>query len=142
MPITARSRRWLTDTWERVASTFVAAFVVWLASIDTLDPSAHWLEGLVAACIPPVLVVIMQAIPSLTYTGPIWWIDALARIARSGVQGFLGALIAGATLLSVDTWQAAGIAGAMAMLAALKVLAASWKTGTVTPASLAPAPRS
>jgi hypothetical protein len=135
MPITAR--RWLTDTWERVASTFLAAFVVWLTSFDTLDPAAHWLEGLVAACIPPLLVVIMQAIPALTYTGPVWWIDALVRIARSGAQGFLGALIAGATLLSVDTWQAAGIAGAMAMLASLKVIAASWKTGTVTPASLA-----
>lgn len=140
MPIT--TRRWLTDTWERVASTFFAAFVVWLTSFDTLDPGAHWLEGLVAACIPPVLVVIMQAIPALTYTGPVWWIDALVRIGRSGAQGFLGALIAGATLLSVDTWQAAGIAGAMAMLASLKVLAASWKTGTVTPASLAAAPRS
>jgi hypothetical protein len=133
----ATFRRWLTDTWERVASTFAASFVVWLTAFDSFDPDAHWLRGLVAACIPPVLVVVMQAIPQLRYDGPQWWIDALVRIARSGAQGFLGALIASATLFDVTTWQAAGIAGWMAMLAALKTIAASWKTGTVTPASLA-----
>jgi hypothetical protein len=130
-------RFWLTDTWERAVTAFIAAFAVWLAGISEIDPSAHWVEALVAACFPPVIVVLMQAVPALTYTGPEWWIDALVRIARQGVQGFLGALLAGVTLLSVDTWHAAAVAGGMAMLSALKVMAASWKTGTITPASLA-----
>lgn len=127
---------WLTDTWERATTAFVAAFAVWLAGIDQISPGVHWLEALVAACIPPVIVVVMQAIPALTYTGQVWWIDALVRIGRQGVQGFLGALVAGVTLFSVATWHAAAIAGGMALLSALKVIAASWKQDTITPASL------
>lgn len=127
---------WLTDTWERATTAFVAAFAVWLAGIDQIAPGVHWLEALVAACFPPAIVVVMQAIPGLTYTGPVWWIDALVRIGRQGAQGFLGALVAGVTLFSVDTWHAAAVAGGMALLSAVKVVAASWKRDTITPASL------
>lgn len=130
-------RLWLTDTWERVAATFIAAFITWLTAFDTVAPGAHWLEALVAACIPPALVVVMQAIPQLTYTGDVWWIDAVVRIARSFAQGFIGGLLAGTTLFSVSTWHAAWIGGALSLLAAVKTIAASWKPGTVTPASLA-----
>lgn len=131
-------RRWLTDTWERVASTFLAALLVWLTSWDggRLEDGTHWLVALVAACIPPVLVAIMQLLPGLAYTGPVWWIDALVRITRSALQGFIGALLAGATLLSVSTWQAAAIAGGMAAIAAVKSIIATTKRGTISPASL------
>ena len=132
-------RRWLTDTWERVASTFLAAHIVWLTAWDggRLEDGTHWLTALVAACIPPVLVVVMQLLPGLTYTGPVWWIDALVRIVRSAAQGFIGALLAGTTLLSVSTWHAAAIAGGMAAIAAIKSIIATSKKGTLSPASLA-----
>ena len=131
-------RRWLTDTWERVASTFLAALIVWLTSWDggRLEDGTHWLTALVAACIPPVLVVLMQLLPGLAYSGPVWWIDALVRVVRSALQGFIGALLAGATLLSVSTWQAAAIAGGMAAIAAIKSIIAGVKPGTISPASL------
>lgn len=131
--------RWLTDTWERAVSAFLAALVVWLTSWEggRLEDGTHWLTALVAACIPPALVVVMQLLPGLTYTGPVWWIDALVRIVRQAAQGFIGALLAGTTLLSMPTLHAAAIAGGMAAIAAVKTIAASWKTGTLSPASLA-----
>lgn len=131
--------RWLTDTWERAVSTFLAALVVWLTAWEggRLEDGTHWLTAMFAACIPPVLVVVMQLLPGLVYTGPVWWIDALVRVGRSAVQGFIGALLAGATLFSVSTWHAAAIAAGMAAVAAVKSIIASWKRGTLSPASLA-----
>jgi general stress protein CsbA len=136
--MTTNLQLWLTDTRERVFSTFLASFAVWLTALDTIDPSAHWLRGAVASLFPTVLVVLFQAIPQLTYTGRVWWIDASFRVGRSFLQGFLGALAAGGVdLVSMPTYRAAAIAGGLAAWAAVKTIVARWIPGTVTPASLA-----
>lgn len=137
-PFIVTLRAWLVDTRERVFSTFVAALAVWIVALDRVEPGAHWLRGLVAATIPPVLVVVFQMVPQLVYTGPVWWIDAAVRIARSALQGFLGALIAGGVdLLSVPTYKAAAVAAGMAAWATVKVIVARWRPGTISPASFA-----
>jgi hypothetical protein len=126
--------RWIADTGERVVATFLASIATWLTAGPMLD--ATWVESLVAACIPPVLVVLSSALPGLVYTGPVWWIDAAVRVIRSYLQGFVGALAAGALLLDVSTWQTAAIAGALAAVAAIKTIAARFIPNTITPASL------
>jgi hypothetical protein len=127
--------RWLRDTGERVVSTWLQYAALWLLAAPTLG--ATWVEALVAATVPPVLVVIMSALPGLTYTGPVWWKDAACRVARSTLQGALGVLTVTSTdLLSLSTWQAAGIAAGGAALTTVKVLLARRTTGTITPASL------
>jgi hypothetical protein len=127
--------RWIRDTAERMIATFVAAVIAWLLAAGSLD--ATWVEALVAATIPPVLVVLSNALPALVYTGPVWWIDALVRVARSFVQGFLGALLAGQFVLDVSTLQAAAMAGLLAAAAVVKTLLARRVDGTISPASLA-----
>jgi hypothetical protein len=127
--------RWIRDTGERMIATFIAAVITWLLAARELD--AGWVEVLVAASIPPVLVVLSSALPALTYTGPVWWIDAVVRVGRSFAQGFLGALLAGEFVLDVSTVQAAAVAGALAAAAAVKALIARNVDGTITPASLA-----
>lgn len=127
--------RWIRDTAERVISTFIQAALVFLGAAGALD--ANWVQALVAACIPPVLVVVMQALPGLTYTGPSWWTDALVRVGRSAAQGFVGALIASsANLIDLSSLRAAGIAAGLAALTAAKTVLAKARPGTVTPASL------
>lgn len=133
-----RVELWIRDTGERVVATFLAAAATWLLAVLTgTIGRATWVEALVAATFPPVIVVLMGALPSLTYTGPVWWIDAAVRVGRSFAQGALGALAADATFLEVSTWQAAGIAGVMAALAAVKSLLARSRPNTITPASFA-----
>jgi hypothetical protein len=127
--------RWIRDTGERMIATFIAAVITWLLAAPEL--AAGWVEVLVAASIPPVLVVLSSALPALTYTGPVWWIDAVVRVGRSFAQGFLGALLAGEFVLDVSTVQAAALAGALAAAAAVKALIARNVDGTITPASLA-----
>lgn len=128
--------QWIRDTGERAISTWAQSAVVWLLAADRLG--VDWLPALVASTVPPVLVVLMSAIPNLTYSGPVWWKDALCRIVRSAVQGGLGALIAaGPDLVELRTWQVAGIAAATAALTAAKTIIARRVPGTVTPASLA-----
>ncbi len=127
---------WARDTAERVISTFCQSALVFLTAAGTLD--ANWVQALVAACIPPVLVVVMQALPGLTYSGPVWWIDAVVRIGRSAAQGFVGALIASsAALIDLSSLRAAAIAAAIAALTAAKTVIARTRAATVTPASLA-----
>lgn len=127
--------QWVRDTLERVASTFVQSAIVFLTAAGALD--ANWVQALVAATIPPVIVVLMQAIPNLTYRGPVWWIDALVRVGRSAAQGFLGALIAaGTNLIDLSSLRAAAIAAGLAALTAAKAIIARTRPGTITPASL------
>jgi hypothetical protein len=129
---------WVRDTGERVVSTFLAAATTWLLAVltGTID-RATWVEALVAATFPPVIVVLMTALPALTYTGQVWWIDALTRVARSFVQGALGALAAGASFLEVSAWQAAAVAGGLAASTTAKSVLARFRVGTITPASFA-----
>ena len=127
---------WARDTAERVISTFIQSALVFIGAAGALD--ANWVQALVAACIPPVLVVVMQALPGLTYAGPVWWIDAVVRIGRSAAQGFVGALIASsADLIDLSSLRAAAIAAAIAALTAAKTVIARTRAATVTPASLA-----
>ena len=128
--------RWITDTAERVAATFLAGILVWLAAAPTLGVS--WFEALVAATVPPCIVIVMQMIPSLSYHGQVWWVDAAVRTLRSVVQAAGAVLVVeGADLFEVETWQSAGIAAGYAVLATLKAIAARRVPDTVTPASLA-----
>lgn len=127
---------WARDTAERVISTFIQSALVFVGAAGALD--ANWVQALVAACIPPVLVVVMQALPALTYRGPVWWVDAAVRVGRSAAQGFIGALIAaGTNLIDLSSLRAAGIAAAIAALTAAKTVIARARPDTVTPASLA-----
>lgn len=125
---------WVRDTAERMVSTFIAAAATWLMAAGTLD--ATWVQSLAAASIAPVIVVLSSALPGLVYTGPVWWIDALVRVIRSFLQGFVGAVAVDTAMFDVDTLQAAAIAGGMAALAAIKAIAASRIPNTITPASL------
>ncbi len=127
---------WLRDTTERVVSTFLQYAALWLLAMPTTG--AGVVTSLLAACLPPVFVVLMSALPGLTYRGTRWWADALCRIARSGAQGALGALIVTGPLdlVHVTAWQTAALAAGGAVLTALKSEVARRISGTLTPASL------
>ena len=67
-----------------------------------------------------------------------WLTDALERIIATFLQGFLVIVVAaGADQINMGTLKAAGVAGAMAVLAFLKSLLAQ-KVGNPESASLAP----
>jgi hypothetical protein len=127
---------WVRDTGERVVSTFLQYALLWLLAMPATG--AGVIRSLVAACLPPVIVVLMSALPGLTYRGILWWADALCRIARSGAQGALGALMVTGPLdlVHVTAWQTAALAAGGALLTALKSEIARHLSNTLTPASL------
>lgn len=127
---------WIRDTAERAVSSFVQAVLVFLTAGEALNTS--WVEGLVLASIPPLLAVVMNAVPQLVYRGGSWPVDAVYRVARSSVQAFCAALLASATgLADLTVWRAATVTAGMAALTAIKTVIASKVPGTITPASLA-----
>ena len=127
---------WVRDTGERVVSTFLQYAALWLLAMPATG--AGWGASLVAACLPPVFVVLMSALPRLTYRGPVWWKDALCRTVRSSAQGALGALIAAGPLdlVHLTTWRTATIVAGAAALTTGKSLIARYRPNTLTPASL------
>ncbi len=127
--------RWIRDTLERVAATFVASALTWLSAAHAFD--ANWVEALAIATVPPILAVVMSAMPGLTYTGPVWWIDAAVRTVRQAVQAACSVLLAaGSGIGDVTVWRGAAITAGMAALAVLKAIAARRVGDTITPASL------
>jgi hypothetical protein len=126
---------WVRDTGERVVSTFIQSVAVFLSAGSALGVS--WVEALVVACLPAVLAVVMNALPRLRWVAGPWWRDALARVVRSFVQGFLAALIANAAnIVSLGAVRAAALGGGLAALTAVKTLIARQVPNTLTPASL------
>jgi Putative lactococcus lactis phage r1t holin len=126
---------WVRDTGERAVSTFIQSVGVFLTAGPALD--ATWVQALAAACLPPILAVLMNALPQLRWAGGPWWQDALVRVVRSFVQGFLAALIANATnIVSLGAVRAAAIGGGLAVLTVVKTLIARQVPNTLTPASL------
>jgi hypothetical protein len=142
---------WLKDTLERVATTFVQAFLVIYIGSVTADPIAspdggHQLVDLGVAKIALVagLAAAYTVLKSALLQNIAWsavWQDYVFRAASTFVIT-AGAIVTadGFNVFNVDGWQTAALAGAAAVLALIK----GWISlravkGTVTPLSLAKA---
>lgn len=128
--------RWLLDTGERVVFTWLAALMAWLPLSSQFE--SGWVGAMVVATVPPVLSIVMNAVPFLRYEGPSWLLDVVVRASKSILQAAGSVLAAdGANLADGSLWMAAAVAGVMALFAFAKGYFAQRVAHTITPASLA-----
>ncbi len=135
-------RRWILDTFERAAASFVQAAVVFLttfAAAWNLDAG----KALIAAGLQAAAAVLLSAITAPLPIPTTWIVDAVLRIART----FLGTILAAVAahsfdLFTLDGWRAVIAAALTATLAGFKAnVARHGEAGGTTPASWAIWPR-
>jgi len=129
-------KRWLLDTFERAAASFIQGAAVFLftftAAWDLAAGKALILAGLQSAA---AVVIAAFSLPFPVPTS--WWFDAALRTVRTFAGTILAALAAGAfDVFSASGWHTAIAAGIMAVTATLKANVAKYgEAGGTSPAS-------
>ena len=131
---------WLRDTFERAASSFVQAIVVYTLTVSVAWDASTW-KALTMAGTQAAAAVVLAALSTAFPKPTSWLADAVWRVVRTFVGTILAALAAGFDLFSGDAWRALVLSALMAAAAILKALMVrADETPGTTPASWASAP--
>lgn len=132
--------KWLTDTAERAGVTLVQVGLIYLAAATSID-GEFW-RGLLVACVTAAANVVLAAATAWVPPATTWGKDTAFRVVRTFVVTIAGSLVSVEWLDIVDVswWKQVGIAAGAAVLAVVKAAWARRFAGTISPASLAPAP--
>lgn len=129
--------KWLTDTAERAGSTLVQAAIVYTLAASKID-GEFW-RGLITALVTALANVLVAAVTAWVPVPMVWWQDMAWRVGRTFVISMLGSLasVEWFELVSMSWWQQAVVAAGVSVLAAFKAVIARYRSGTLSPASLA-----
>lgn len=132
--------KYVLDPLERVGSTLIQQFSVVLLATGTggLLVTQNWYVALITAAFAGLVTLLLWGVQTLTNTTFPGKLDLIARVAKTWLASFSGALAAsGVSDVIHVSWQsAAAVATAAAATALLKGLIAFNKPGTISPASL------
>lgn len=130
--------QWAKDTAERALSTLVQSLLVFIPAI--LGPwNGEVGKAILAACLPPVATVLLNAVPHLRYETSVLWLDIAIRSIRTFSASILGALAATSfDLFDGSAWRLVALSAIMAAAAVIKgAIADKVVPNSITPASLA-----
>lgn len=136
MPIDQKFRLWLIDTAEKAGSTLWQTGLAFFVAADAMDSSQT--KALLSALIVALFNVLKNALVGYRPAPKSLWADMLVRVGWTFAIVLTGSVTATIGFDAFDTalWKQLLMAAGAAALSALKCLIASWRKGTISPASL------
>lgn len=136
MPLSQKTRLWLIDTAEKAGSTLWQAAAAFLIAADAMDSAR--VKALVSALIVALFNVIKNALIGYRPAPKKLWLDVLVRVWWTFGITLSGSVVAtiGFNAFNAVVWQQLLVAAGAATLSAFKCIVASWRKGTLSPASL------
>lgn len=134
--IDPKFRLWIIDTAEKAGSTLWQTAIAFLVASDAMDSSKG--KALLSALVVALFNVLKNALVGYRPAPKSFAADLLVRVGWTFAITLTGAVAATIGFDAFDTalWKQLAMAAGAAALSALKCAIATWRKGTISPASL------